>query len=415
MHASRQCRVIPRLITLAALLLGTAPVGGVTFSPIVRLSSLGGQYYTGSTHASGVNVDSSFVPVIGLTPRLYLIPIYLGTYHETQSVYNFLGETTLIQRQLDQSGTLRLDWAVSPVWRLKPRAGYKREWTKQSTDEGLGNGLFNYDRIFGGVSGQMASGGASLELGFEYNKTRFPNYQALSADPRLTSTGITANAGTDVLNYNSYQASLTPELKSGDKRWLLNGTFTWIRQNFVDQKVITTTTGGLEDFLNEMRTDDIYNLSVQQSFRSTPSWVLGLGETIQYYTSNQNAFDASQVFSTPFTFHYYNFIEPQVSPSISLLLDESRWELTLAGSYAFRQYAHRRTQDSSGAFQNELIHTNAYTASLTVRYRLLKGLYTVLTGSFLKSTSNMNYEVNYPYNYTNWTYLGGMSWEFPTR
>jgi len=59
-------------------------------------------------------------------------------------------------------------------------------------------------------------------------------------------------------------------------------------------------------------------------------------------------------------------------------------------------------------------------ATITLRYdlgknatiRWLKGLHAVLTGNVLTYWSNTRYEANYPYNYTVYTYLGGLSWDY---
>ncbi len=188
--------------------MASPPSYALTLSPYGHLTALGGQYFTGQTHSTGVNADGSFVPTLKFNSHLTLFPIFFGSYHETQSVYQFLGENTLIQRQLDLQGVLRLDWAFRRSWHFIPRAGYKQEWTKQTRDDSLWNGLFKHNRVFGGASvrREFARGGA-LEGGVEYGLTVYPNYQSLSADPRLTSTGITSNSGRNVLNYRSIETS----------------------------------------------------------------------------------------------------------------------------------------------------------------------------------------------------------------
>jgi hypothetical protein len=401
---------------LAGVLLATLAAGrpssAVTLNPILRLSAMGGQYFTGATDSSGVNVDAMVVPVIGINPRLYVIPIYLASYHETQSVYSFLGERTLINKQLDQTGVVRLAWSPSSAWRLKPRAGYKREWIQQNTDGSLSDGLFNYGRLFTGASAERVLANGSIEVGYEYGFTRFPNYQSLDADPRLTTTGITAGAGTKVLDFNSHETSLSYQTSTADRRRSWDVTLTWLRENFRDQKVITSTEGGFEDFVDERRMDDIMNGTLNHVFRPSARWTFASAETLQYYHSNQNAFDATQLYASPFTFRYYNFVDLQWSPSVSRFWGEGRWETTVTGSLGYRKYDHRRAQDGEGTYLSELIHSTNRGGTLTVRYRVLKGLFAVMTGSLLRYESNTRYEANYPYNYTVASYLGGLSWEY---
>ncbi len=58
----------------------------VQFIPYASVSALGGRYLTGDTHSTGINADYDFVPAIQVNPTLLVIPIYIGSYHETQSV-----------------------------------------------------------------------------------------------------------------------------------------------------------------------------------------------------------------------------------------------------------------------------------------------------------------------------------------
>lgn len=403
-------------IFLSAFCILSSELGhSMTFTPIARLSALGGQYYTGSTHSTGANIDYSFVPVLGLNSKLYLIPIVIGAYKETQSVYNFLGENTLIQKQLEQTGVVRFAYAVRSNYRLKPRVGYKRSWVKQSTDGSLTGGLFNYGRAFMGISTERILANGTLELGYEYSQTRYPNYTALDADPRLTTTGITASAGTDVLNFNSHEASLNYQLISADKRWGLSSNFAWLRETFVDQKVISQDANGFESFVDKKRTDDIFNLALQQTAKPSSRWTFGMSETFQYYLSNQNAFDATQLFVNPFTYRYYNFYDAQLAPSVLRAWGEAgRWETTLAGQFGYRRYTHRRTQNGSGTYQNALIYSASRGGTFTLRYKFpkIKGLSAILTSSVLTYWSNTRYEANYPYNYTVYNYQGGLSWEY---
>ncbi len=405
------------LLTLGLSAWFVLPVQAVTYSPIANMTALGGQYFTNSTHSSGANVDASFVPVLGLSPKLYLIPILVVNYKETQNVYNFLGENTLVNKQLDTLSVLRLSWETSDTWRLKPRAGYKYEWAQQSTDGSLTGGLFNNQRLFGGLSAEHVLSVGTIELGYEYSDTTYPNYQSLSADPRLTATGITSNAGTNVLNFRGHETTLNYTVSADDKRWRSQNIFTWLREDFADQKVITQTDGGFEDFVDKKRTDDIFNLALTQSFRPHTRYALSLGEILQYYLSNQNAFDSSQLFVNPFTYRYYNFIDLQLNPTLTGYWFDGIFETSLAGVYGYRQYSHRKSQDGLGNYENKRIYSMNRGATLTLRYRLpplgsVKGLSVMMTSSVLTYWSNTRYEANYPYNYTVYNYQGGLSWEY---
>src|SRR5438552_17723629 len=93
-------------------LTGTPAAQALTVSPVLRLSALGGEFFTTSAESTGGNYDATIAPVIGLTDQFYLIPIYLGSFKQVPSIYDFLGESTLIEKQLDHQAVLRTLWAV---------------------------------------------------------------------------------------------------------------------------------------------------------------------------------------------------------------------------------------------------------------------------------------------------------------
>jgi len=383
-------------------------------TPLARVTALGGQYFTGETDSSGVNTEAYLVPVVTFSPRLHLIPIYMGSYRRVQSVYNFLGENTLIDKNMEHTGVLRLSWQASAAWRIKPRSGYKRAWVKQSSDDSLSGGLFNNGRMFGGASVERLLANGSFEIGYDYSMTRYPNYQAVDADPRLTTTGITSSAGTDVLDYNSHETSLQWNHAAADKRWDVSGNFTWLRQHFIDQKVISQGSDGFQSFVDKKRHDDIFNLALNQNWRPNAHWSFGLGETVQHYVSNQNAFDATQLYVNPFTYRYYDFTDTQLLPQITRKWLEGTWETTLSGQFGYRRYSHRRAQDGSGTYLDKRIWSANRGGSVSIRYKIpkVKGLFALMTASVVTYWSNTRYETNYPYNYTTYNYLGGLSWEY---
>src|SRR5258708_2847898 len=378
--------------------------------PYFNVTALGGQYFTGDTHSTGINADYNLVPAVQVNPNFLVIPIYFGSYHQTQIVYNFLGQNTLVTKQLDSQETLRLDWTFAPSWHLKPRAGYKQEWSKESTDENLWNSLLKYNRVFGGASVERQLGRGSIEFGFEYGITKYPNYQSLNANPLLTTTGITAVLGTDVLNYRSVETSVIYK-RPLFHRWFLDTTFSWIGEEFPDQKVLIQASDGAESVVDSLRKDNILNWSANETFHQNDHWSYAMNETLQFYLSNQNSFDATQNQASPFTFHYYNFVDLQWTPSVTWT--SGRYSITPSVNLGYRQYTNRRTQDGNGDYLNgTTVHSFNRGVSLTCKYRLMKQLSLVLTANALTYTSNTHYEVNYPYNYSVYTYLGGLNWKF---
>ncbi len=131
-----------------------------------------------------------------------------------------------------------------------------------------------------------------------------------------------------------------------------------------------------------------------------------------YYKSNQNGFDVAQLVTNPFTPHYYDFGEFQLRRAVTVSSNQGKFQGTLAGSIGFRKYWERRTQDGNGFFQNQRIYSLHRGVTITTKYRLVNHLQLVLTGSALTYSSNARFETNYPYNYSVYSYLMGLDWEF---
>jgi hypothetical protein len=135
-----------------------------------------------------------------------------------------------------------------------------------------------------------------------------------------------------------------------------------------------------------------------------------LNEVLQYYLSNQNAFDATQANAAPFTYRFYNYADAQLLPSITLTV--GRFDTTVTGNFGFRRYSHRQTQDGAGNFTGSLIHTFNRGGTAVTRFRMAKGLYLVLSRSLVTYISNTQFELDYPYNYSVFNVYGGMTWEY---
>ena len=383
----------------------------ISVSPVLRFSALGGEFFTTSAESTGGNYDATIAPVIGLSDTFYLIPIYLGSYKQVPSVYDFLGESTIIDRQLDHQAVLRTLWAVNSVWRIKPRFGFKREYVKQNTDDSLQTGLFNYTRYTGGIAVEAVLPLGSIELAYDYGRTGYPNYQATIDDPLLIGTGLTTGVGTNILDIYTHESSINYDYTTKDKRWRWVANIDWLRENFIDQKIITQDTEtNTETFFNKQRTDDIFTLTLQQIWKYSERWSFGLGEVFQDYVSNQNAFDASQIDAPSFTYRYYNYFDTQFNPTLTITL--GRFDTSVVGNLGYRRYNHRQTQDVNGNYTGSLIHSFNRGLTATTRYRIAKGLYMVLSRSLVTYTSNTQFEQDYPYNYSVFNVYGGITWEY---
>jgi len=104
----------------------------------------------------------------------------------------------------------------------------------------------------------------------------------------------------------------------------------------------------------------------------------------------------------------------QLNPTLTTPVIPNRLEVTWLLNLGFRQYTHRQAQDSSGIYQGEPIHVWNRALGGIIRYRITKSLYAVLVRNLVTYSSNSHFDQNYPYNFSAFDILGGLSWEYGT-
>jgi hypothetical protein len=133
-----------------------------------------------------------------------------------------------------------------------------------------------------------------------------------------------------------------------------------------------------------------------------------------YNSSNQNDYDAANVYYTPY---FYNYGEWRVGPSLKFLAGPqgpgSRpMVLDLSGSLSRRDYPYRTAQDSNGVYDNGPLRSTGWTLDAALNYPMLRHWSLVLEAQYGGATSNQSFEQFYRYNYTVADYLFGVSYEY---
>lgn len=385
--------------------------------PVGNLELLAGQYMlqTEATTVGG-NFNFSFSPVISFSPKTALLPIFFATYRGTKDVQELVGGGTLVQEYLDLGPvSLKFLYKLNNTTKFKFKTGYKIEYLKETADEQWQKGLFDYNKTnFGAeIEKSLKNKTVNLRLSFDYNITKYPNYASLISQfqttlDTTTYSELSENAGENVLDNNSSDIGL----EFGYKFSSFAETkmfYTYSLKNFVDQKIVNET----GKFTSDLRTDVLHLLNLNFNFKLVNT-IISLTDTVQYYSSNQNSYDAGRTQYIP---KFYNFYQNTVSPMVQLFLGpvEPKTKFGICYELSFRQYLERLSQDSEGNYLNEKVYQNTNTVGITVSYplnNLLSGLFIKFNANYCTVSSNMKYEKYYKYNYYVTNYFLGFVWEY---
>lgn len=388
----------------------------VKITPVARLDILGGQYFIEDKSTSFGGNTSIFVsPAINFNKNHALVPILFLTYRGTKDVRELVGGGTLTQECLDV-GPFGVKYVhkISSGLKLKFKTTYKIEYLKETKDEEWQKGLFDYHKLtIGGEVENKLTENLSFRTSIDYFTVRYPNYQSLvskyqTSIDTTTYTEISENAGKDVLDYDSIDCFIESSY-SLSQNILLQVTYDLTMRNFRDQHIVKSD-GKFDKTLR----NDVSHVLRLNTLLNFERITISLADTIKYYDSNQNSYDAS---FTKFTENSYDHIENMLSPSINFKLGnkEPYINLSLWWEITYRNYLSRLAQNETGEYTNEKLwqQTNVLCTSFTYPVdKLLKGLSFKILTSYNIVSSNMKYEKFYKYNYSSYNYFAGVEFKF---
>lgn len=383
-------------------------LAAVQVTPVANISLLGGQYFLeGNKDSFAGNADIFFAPVINFSENTALLPIYQGIYSNTKDVKELIGGGTLTREVLDNSLTLKFTRKFSDTFKGKIKAGYKLEYLAETKDEKLGDGLFDYNRIIGGVEAEQVFGDrTNVRVGYDFYIMNYPNYSSLVSQSETiidtaTYTEISKNAGKDVLNYQTHELFIE-ELHSFNDTTVGKISYDIAYKNFKDQTLVQS-----DGSFSSKKRNDLVHLLTFGVAKNLPKIAAALYNSVQYYDSNQNSYDANR---TQYNSNYYDFIQNNVTPSLTFNLKNNA-KLNLWWDIAYRKYINRPSQDEEGNYKTSEISQVTNTIGLSLTIPVYKSLSLKTAGNYRDSSSNNRYEANYRYNYNTSNYFVGLNWE----
>lgn len=412
-------RRLARSLALAGAL--AAPASALDVVPVFNANVSAGQYFFGRERGSlAANAAVVAAPMMRLSPRWSLMPMYSGSYRGTKGIDDGVGASSLFQQSMDHrlsvTGFRSLE---GTTWRLKPQASYKREFLKETRNEDWGRGLFDYEKIGVGFEAEnVYKDPFSFRAALDMWRTRFPHYESLESrsgvDPNGNPLGREL-APRRVLDTWNTQLTLSGSrpLPAADPRYALSASWSLMHQAYADQRLVNEQ----GQFDGGKRRDILNNASLNL-VRPTPVRLAGQdmrldlsgGVSAAWNISNQNSFDAGRLRYIADSYSWWSF---GLGPAAALSWGDRKApeRVSMGLRWSRLQYTGRLAQAASGAYNSAKQRQDRTTLSLGFDHPLAPRYVLQARINALWATSNQKFEQNYTFNYRTMTYHVGVAFE----
>lgn len=299
-------------------------------------------------------------------------------------------------RSMDHIGVLRYKYKFAKDYFVKPQVDYMKEYKRTGSNEAWGTGLYDFNRIGGGLSvGRDFPGNATVAVSGQYHFMDFPNYTDLLAQFQAGGSAAESSAGKQ--NHKLIQAGVTADIDTS--RFAYTITF----QNYTKQKVAADTVQpGGSYYSSDLQSDVLMNISASRG----QEWgIVRLDPSLYYKTkrSNQNYLHFLSATSTEVPTYfggYYDYDEIGFVVPVALAISKT-WELMVSPEWAHKTYKSRVPRGSDGSFlAGEKQRTDMFIISTGITVKPNAITRTTFFYTFQNQKSNMKFEKYLPYNYT---------------
>lgn len=397
-------------LLLAAALGAALPArAAVEWVPVFDASLLLGQLYQDGVASSWQgNGSLQATPAVKFNEQWGLIPTYAFNYQGTKSVTDLGSGGQLFQDSMSHALLFKGIWKNGDL-KLKPHAGYRWEFLRETTDESWGKGLFDYRKPSAGLDAEYAfAEGWTGSAGFDWYQIRFPNYSSLESG---------------VVGQGLGRAEAEPHtLDSDNLSWSAGGTFptpipevkgslnlNWTTRSYGQQHLVVASS----DLIADTRVDQIKTISGALSWGRKLTDDLGLFVNLQgawtRVDSNQNNYDATLNVFLP---NYYSYEERSIQPRVTAVIGPRRVEFAVAYLNSYRTYLSRPAQDASGNYLGEAQYISQDNFTFDLGVPIDKHWKAIASANMATASSNQQYQIFFKTNYTLQSYLLGVSYSY---
>jgi hypothetical protein len=268
-----------------------------------------------------------------------------AAYTGFKQVNELAGGGTLFQQSLDFGLGAKWVKRYDEGWSLKPRAGWRTQLFRETTDETWGKGLYDFWRAEAGIVWEHKTRlGDEIpwtwQLSYDFYYTHYPHFQSLAT--QFGAELRTPNPGTRLLD------TVTNQFGYRNEYDLPNFISAWIFYSisfitFTDQKIVQSQ----GQFLSTNRADTYQSLNFGASKRFN-DWqtlgrvrpVAGISFTVADLISNQNTFDADPS-RLKFIGAFYDYWEARLTPNLTTTFLTTKTAVRLGADFAMRSYTAR--------------------------------------------------------------------------
>lgn len=399
------------IVVLSVLLVTSTGWTAPTYIPVMNGQFMTGQwYFEGERSSMGGNAAFAFVPAIRFTNKFSLIPTIETNYRGTRSAEELAGGTNLFQDTWENSLGLKAVHGLNSRWNLRERVGYRHKWFRETTDESFTDGLYDYGILTTGAEIERHwKKTASVALAYDFSLLSFPNYSSLESEQ--TPDLAREFSGDKVLDQQIHVMSLRSNFPLPGK--ITGGIQTvYSPRYYPDQNVVQ-----LSGLLSNIEREDTLtggSLNLERMF-DTPKntkLIASVHYGFASLDSNQNHYDARL---TEFVGNFYDYDQHTVGSQLTLgfgKLEQGPMTIETGFSYSRRNYGSRVIQDVDGNYLSDKLYINESSFNLGFGFPLTKNFRLRSTATFGRSKSNNDYETLYRYNYSNSSYLFGVTFDY---
>lgn len=343
-----------------------------------------------------------------------LIGLYNGSFRK-DNIFIRQDEGSQSSSQLlshNLSAALKKHFGTGLIF--KPVFFYDTVFVKETADESLGDGLYDYEDLGGGFENTHLFGDEGgrrtrqLTYGFNVFSREYPNYRTLEA---LSSREPLEDKEKDFTGYKldaSYRAPWWFETTGR-----VSGVALF--KDYTDK--LTVDANGIRE---DGRRRDLY-LEIAGSLQRPLSESLSAGFLSAYKDnrSNLNFYDTRNTATLAddrYFDGYYDYFAYEIGPSLTVTgpsfgADADPSSLRAAFTFEKTFYPGRTAQDVSGALLGEDQAERNAKSSLTLVVPMSRQWSWMLSGNYEKQVSNHKNENTFLYTYESWSVLSGVRFE----
>ena len=342
-----------------------------------------------------------------------LIGLYNGSFQQSDLFIRQEEGSQSSNQVMDNNFSFAFKKFVDSRTVFKPSFFYDIVYVKDSADEELGNGLYDYTDLGGGFENTHLFGegadGSKLTYGFNYFRREYPNYRSLSA---LASRNPLEDREKDFDGYKLDAAYRAP--------WWFKTTGELSAQallkNYVDKR--TVDANGI--FKDDNRQDTyleaggtlIKQVTKEMSVSLVTQWKGNYSNLDFYDTRNSLALTDDRFFE-----NYYDYWAYVLAPGVSIrgpkIFQNASAPSSVRVGYTYEKthYPGRVAQNTAGTLSDEDQEDLNHKVAAQLSVPLDQHWTWLLAGSYEKQTSNQAFEQTFRYTYETWSVLSGVRFE----